>query len=241
MAPLKRLCLVRKAPGIDGNSFGDRWRAATQQRLEGTPPALRPLRLAHCVTRPGRSTPVYDGMSIAWFADLPALVASQQVHADANMPPSVAVVDRGTTVSALVEERCVFGDRERRELWCLPPGAQRLLLIGLLRRAKSLSRREFADYWWQRHRPLANRLFPAALQPPIYLHNYVQEGEACEWDGIGELYETSLDIPRQRGQWMSSAAAAPILADEARFMDPAARTVLVTDFEVVVPGSHSSG
>jgi hypothetical protein len=237
----KRLCFVRKAPGAEGSSFGRRWRAEALRRLESIPPALRPLRLAHCVARTGRDAPRYDGMSIGWFADQAKLAGHDQLDAEQDEPGARSVIDRPSSVSRLVEERCVFGTHELEALWQLPAGAQRLLLIGLVRKASGLSRREFAEYWWHQHRPLANRLFPPELQPPVYLHNYVLGDQPCAWDGVGELYESSLDIARRRGQWMGSAAAAPILDDEFRFMEPAARAVLVTDYEVLIPacqGAH---
>jgi hypothetical protein len=230
---IKRLSFIRGVAGLDADHFDKRWREHALRELATTPPTLRPMRVAHCLTRRGRTAPLYDAVSISWFADQTVLSAYDRHHA-AAAPAIEPIMDPAASWSVLVEERCVFGNELLVELWQLPRGSSRLLLVGLMKKAAGLSRAEFADYWWHRHRPLANRLFPAELQPPLYLHNYVLPDESCAWDGIGELYESSLDSPRRRNEWMNSVAAAPIAEDEERFMERATRAVLVTDFELVI-------
>jgi hypothetical protein len=236
---VKRLSLVRKATTVDASQFANRWRDDALSQYASTPAALRPIRLAHCVTRLSRHPPLADGVAIAWFRDYDSMVASDQ-HAAAPCHQCAApAIDRSTVQSVVVEERCVFGAEKHRSLWRSPVGATALLLIGLLQRAPQLSRPEFRDYWWSQHRPLANRLFPPELQPPIYLHNYTLPHEASTWDGIGELYESSLDTARRRNNWMNSDAAAAIVADETQFMNRATRAILITDFEVLVSDLRS--
>jgi hypothetical protein len=236
---VKRLSFVREASTVDASHFANRWRDDALAQYTGTPAALRPTRLAHCVTRPGRHAALYDGVSIALFRDYDSMVASDQHAIAQRYQCASAAVDCPAVHSTVVEERCVFGADKQQALWRSPAGATALLLIGLLQRAPQLSRLEFRDYWWDQHRPLANQLFPPELQPPIYLHNYTLPHEAFTWDGIGELYESSIDTARQRNNWMNSDAAAAIVADEMRFMNRATRAVLITDFEVLVSDLRS--
>jgi hypothetical protein len=179
-------------------------------------------------------------MAIAWFDTVAAMIAFDQSVSALTLSQAEAAIDNTATLNVLVEQRCVFGPDGHDALWQLPHGATSLLLIGLLQKAAQLSRDEFRDYWWQQHRPLANRVIPPQLQPPVYVHNYVLSHEHSEWDGIGELYETSLDNARQRNQWMISEAAEALIADETRFLNRATRAVLVTDFEVLASQPFSA-
>ena len=133
-----------------------------------------------------------------------------------------------------VEERTVFGDAWLQERWRQHPGTPQLLLIGLIEAADGMTREEFRDYWWTQHRPLANQLVPPALQPVAYVHDYLLPGEATEWAGIGEMYDTSLDVARQRGAWFDSPAATALLADEDRFLVRTTRQLLVTEQHLII-------
>ena len=53
-------------------------------------------------------------------------------------------------------------------------------------------------------------------------------------EGIGELYEQSLQVARQRGEWFLSDAATPLVEDEGWFINRATREVLVTDHEFMI-------
>ena len=74
---------------------------------------------------------------------------------------------------------------------------------------------------------------PAPLEPIAYVHDYVLPGEPGRWAGIGEMYERSLDVARERGAWFASEAALPLLADEERFLVRGTRHVLITDHEII--------
>jgi EthD domain len=174
----------------------------------------QPLRLALCrVRNPGEIVAV----ELSWYADL------------ANVHEA-----RGASETIIVEERVARGEDWLKARW----GARRAehcpLLIGLIRRAAHLSREAFGQYWWHQHRPLADGLVPPELNPVAYVHNYARADQHSAWDGIGELYEASLRVARSRGEWFESEAAAPLLADEERFMDRASRQVLVTDQEILL-------
>ena len=174
----------------------------------------QPFRLALCrVRNPGEIVAV----ELSWYADL------ADVHEA-----------RGASETIIVEERVARGEDWLAGRWAERRAEQCPLLIGLIRRAPHLSREEFGQYWWNRHRLLADSLVPRELNPVAYVHNYAQAGQHSAWDGIGELYEASLRIARSRGEWFESEAAAALLADEERFMDRGSRQVLVTDQEILL-------
>jgi hypothetical protein len=99
--------------------------------------------------------------------------------------------------------------------------------------APGLSRQAFRDYWWDRHRPLANQMVPSHLEPVAYVHNYVCSDEPGRWAGIGEMYERSLDTARGRGAWFEGEEALPLVADEERFLVRDTRELLVTNQYVI--------
>ena len=173
-----------------------------------------PLRLALCrVRNPGEIVAV----ELSWYADLANLYDERR---------------GGETI--IVEERVARGADWLAGRWSARRGQQCPLLIGLIRRAAHLSREEFGQYWWNRHRPLADSLVPLELNPVAYVHNYVRTDQHSVWDGIGELYEASISVARSRGEWFESEASAALVADEERFMDGGSRQVLVTDQEILL-------
>jgi hypothetical protein len=173
----------------------------------------RPLRAALCrVRNPGDIVAV----ELSWYADL------------ADMRE-----ERGAGETIIVEERVARGADWLADRWGVRRAEQCPLLVGLIRRGAHLSREAFGQYWWNRHRPLADSLVPLELNPVAYVHNYVRADQHSAWDGIGELYEASLRVARNRGEWFESEAAAALLADEERFMDRASRQVLVTDQQIL--------
>ncbi|HUG00019.1 MAG TPA: EthD domain-containing protein [Ilumatobacter sp.] len=232
--PLKRLGFVRRAPEVDAGGFAASWRQDALWTIEqagGAGPRAR----VHCVGRDQRDRAAHHGVSIEWFAGEAELAAFDAETASAA-PGGARRATIESAPSVLVSERVVAGDDDVIARWCRPPGSHdqlRPVLIGLIERAPHLSRSEFADYWWSQHRPLASALVPAALGPGAYVHNYVLEGQPGQWDGIGELYEDSLDIARLRGEWFDSPAANELIADEERFLVRSTRQVLVCDQEFV--------
>jgi hypothetical protein len=236
----KRLSFVRMAAGVPVEEFGDRWRRHAEDALRSMPPSLAPHRLAHCVVRPGRPgrlRPPYDGVAISWYDD--ASVIGEQdawltTHA-AAADGQAGVLDYASTSNVVVEERTVLGEAWLLDRWQERGPAPTLLLIALLEAAPGHTRESFRDYWWDQHRPLANSLIPAGLQPAAYIHDYILPGEPGSWAGIGELYENSLDLARQRHAWTESDAARPVVDDEERLLVRATRRVLVTDQELVWP------
>jgi hypothetical protein len=188
----------------------------------------------HCVVRTGRSDRAYHGVAVAWFDDEADLAAHDRHEATVAGP---LLVERSTIVQARVEERVVAGEELLARWWADPERGSRLLVLGIIQRRPALSREQFRDYWWDQHRPLANRVLPDGVLPPIYVHNYALPGEPCPWDGVGEFYDTSVDGARRRAQMADTGAAAEIVADEEQFLVPDTRYGLVTDAEIVLPGA----
>ena len=188
---IKRMTLVRRAAGIAPDEFGPQWREQAEKALSSMPSGARPLRLAHCVARPGRGDRLYDGVAISWHHDEEAIAGHDESMVEQHSHGSV--LDEDTTTRLRVEERTVSGDGWIQAQWRYERGRLRLLLIGFIEAAPPLTRDQFRDYWWQQHRPLANRLVPAPLEPIAYVHDYVLPGEPGRWAGIGEMYERSLD------------------------------------------------
>lgn len=218
---IKRLRFVRRPDSVAADAFGAWWRERASELHDAAPPEARAARLVHCVVRPGRTDRPFHGVAIEWFHDEANLAAY-----DGRADPAL--------VSARVDSRTVRGQEPLEAWWRAPAGAPRLLLLGLIQRAPGLSRAEFADYWWHTHRPLADELMPADAQPTIYVHDYARAGEACDWDGVGEFYDTSVDVARARTRWGEGTPA--IVADEERFLVRDTRWALITDAEVVVAG-----
>jgi hypothetical protein len=229
---IKRITFVRQAPDDDGADFRTGWRQDTKNRLAAMPANARPRRVDHCVVRGGRKDAWCDGVMLEWF-DTTAAVDANREWCDAARAMHGSPSDDGPPQSVVVDERCVFGDQWLRQSAAAGGIGGVPLLIGFIQRIEQSTRPEFRDYWWTRHRPLANRLVPPELQPLAYVHNYVVEPTSFRFDGIGEMYERSLDTARARGAWFDSAAAAPLIADEEQFLRRDTREVLVTDHEIV--------
>jgi hypothetical protein len=110
-----------------------------------------------------------------------------------------------------------------------------LLLFALLQRIPAQTRQGYAEYWWNTHRVLADQEVPAEFAMPGYLHNYVDAADPCAWDGIGEIYEASVDAARTRTTWVEGPGGQVIRDDEDNFLRKDTRRVYVTAQHVVVP------
>jgi hypothetical protein len=235
---IKCLAFVRRHPSVAAAAFAARWRQHAEAVLAASPTAA-PTRLAHCVVRQRPDArPVADGVAISWHRDDDALTAyvdalgSRGTSEDDRDSP----LDGEATEVVRVEERTVLGEDWLLDRWRSRPAEPTLVLIGLLQATGGRTRPAFRDYWWDTHRPLANRVIPPDLQPSAYVHDYVLPGEPSRWDGVGEMYESSLDVARQRGAWFDTPHAEELLRDERRFLDQGTRIVLVTDHEIVLGG-----
>jgi hypothetical protein len=227
---IKRLTFVRRADGVSPDEFGERWREAAQATE-----SPRPERLVHCVVRPGRTDRPYHGVAIEWFADEASLTAR-----DAVVGAPDRAVDEGTVLRVRVDSRTVLGDGELARWWAT--GGSRFVVLGVIQKAPSLTREQFAAYSWDDHRLLANRLLPPEVQPDAYVHDYLLPGEPAPFDGVGEFYDPTLDRTRARTQWAERPGApetAAIAADEDRFLVRDTRWALLTDATVVIASTNT--
>jgi hypothetical protein len=232
---IKRLTFVRRADSVEPGGFAERWRAAALTVDRSAPPSARHSRLVHCVVRPGRTDRPYHGVAIEWFADEAALTACDATES-AALDTLDPVIDPATTLSVRVTSRTVLGDDELERWWSA--GGTRFVILGIVQRAPRLTREQFAAYWWNEHRPLANRLLPPEVQPDVYVHDYVLPGETAAFDGIGEFYDPSIDRTRERTRWAErpgAPATQQIAADEERFLIRDTRWSLLTDATVMIP------
>ena len=230
---LKRLTFTARNPSVPPREFGLRWQSDAHQMLERLPrPRAPPVGALPGPPRTDRPTRrrghrvVRGRPGNGWLRRLAGCPA-QNGWGDAAATPALSMV---------VEERPVHGDPWLRQRWNDPRPPPAPLLIGCIEAAEAFSRQEFRDYWWERHRPLADRLVPSELRPVAYVHDYVRPGEPGPWAGIGELYERSLDVAARRGAWFESEDAAALVQDERRFFLPTTRRVLVTDQIVIKSG-----
>jgi hypothetical protein len=232
---IKRLSFVRRSNGVDPGEFAERWRAVALAADRAAPASARRSRLVHCVVRPGRADRPYHGVAIEWFADEAALIACDATESAARdtIDP---VVDPATTLRVRVNSRTVLGDDDLVRWWS--GGETRFVILGIVQRAPQLTREQFAAYWWDEHRPLANRLLPPEVQPDVYVHDYVLTGENASFDGVGEFYDPSIDRTRERTQWAERPGATEteeIAADEERFLIRDTRWALLTDATLIIP------
>jgi hypothetical protein len=228
---MKTVTFVARSASVNLSEFGRLWRRQADERLAALPADAMPVRLVHYVARPRRSSVCCDGVAVAWFDDVQEAIRHQQWDADrSGSGPSVAI----SQSSFVVEERIVSGGDWLDDRWSRPDPEPTAALIGCIQAVPGLTRGQFRDYWWDQHRPLADRLIPDDVGTTAYVHNYVLDESASRWAGIGEMYERSMDTARRRGDWFASEAARPLLADEDRFLVRATRQVLVTDQEVVM-------
>jgi EthD domain len=224
---IKRLTFVRRAGGVEPDEFAERWRVAA---LATDTTSLD--RLVHCVVRPGRTDRPYHGVAIEWFPDESALTA----HDASAGGDRDDVIDVASRLQVRVDTRIVLGPDELTRWWAT--GESRLVVLGVIQRAAALTREQFAAYWWDDHRPLANRLLPPEVQPDAYVHDYVLPGEPAPFDGVGEFYDPSAERTRERTQWAERPGApetALITAEEERFLVRDTRWALLTDATVVLP------
>lgn len=213
---IKTIELVRIAEPSD-------WIASGRKLAGDLPDGARPRGLLYCAVRPGRRQIEADGVVVSWFDD------------DAQRLSFLERAPEERLLGVRVEERIATAPEWVRATRA-DTGTSALLLVAFLQRLPSVTRPQYADYWWGNHRPLADRDVPEPFAMRGYVHNYVVPDDPSEWDGIGELYEQSLDIAKQRTAWMSTDdGAAALRVDETRFMRTDTRRVLVTEQHVVIP------
>lgn len=106
-------------------------------------------------------------------------------------------------------------------------------LVALLKRRAGLSAAEFAEYYEQQHAPLFARVIPPEVEQAIihYAQNHAVDlgGREAAWDCVTEIGFRDLAGMRVWSDWYAGPRGAVLREDEEKFMDTAARVVVVTD------------
>lgn len=120
-----------------------------------------------------------------------------------------------------------------------------LKLIFCLHRLPALSREEFQHYWRDQHGPLV-RQHAATLRIARYVQSHAlggpldealqaSRGAAAGYDGVAELWWTSMeDLAAATASEAGRAASLALLEDERRFIDLARSALFVVEEHVVV-------
>ena len=230
---IKTFSILRRNPTITREEFADQWRDFDQELVSAV--SSPPERLVHChALKLGRSEPRHDGVRIVWHTDDDArkeLAAA--AAASERSEPWAAITDPAATIELIMDERVVRGDDWLTARWTTRADENVYMLLGFIERKASLTIPEFRDYWWDTHRPLANRLIPVDAQANAYVQNRVFDDSTAPWDGCGELYLDSLDLLSARAAFFGGPESAELEADERRFLEHDTRMLLITDHTVI--------
>jgi len=229
---IKRLSLVQRAASTGPHQFATEWASWMTELRAALPVGSRPRRIIHCITRPSSSAQPFDGVAMTWFDSETDLAVHDRLREGLPNAP----FDRTSMTEIRVTERAVVVDDE------IPAWRQggnndsKLVLLSFIQRKAGTTRGQFATYWWEAHRPLADKIVPLNLRPSTFFHNYVDEGESVKWDGIAEMYDRSIEVARARKRWVRLAEAVQIAEDEGRFMHRATVLGIAADAHVILPG-----
>jgi hypothetical protein len=233
---IKTFELVRRDPGVDQDRFVEAWESFDRDALAAAPSA--PHRVVHCAAVPRGHRPArYDAVRVMWHEDA--------AHRDAFTAFLLADAGRRRAWETLVQPDAMVtmstDERVARDAaWLSRRWTERatdtvFMMIGFIERKHPMTRAEFRDYWWDVHRPIANRVLPREAQGSAYVQNTATPESTAPWDGVGELYLDSLDQITPRAAFFETAAARELLADEGLLLERATRLLLVTDHRVVGP------
>jgi uncharacterized protein (TIGR02118 family) len=106
-------------------------------------------------------------------------------------------------------------------------------IIAIIRRKPGLTLEEFSSYYFDQHAPLARRTIPPEVNDVIV--RYVQShaialgSGAPPFDCVTEIAFADLEGMQRWVEWYNGPDGAVLRDDEERFMDRAARVVLVSD------------
>ncbi|GAA1851056.1 hypothetical protein GCM10009836_33790 [Pseudonocardia ailaonensis] len=119
-------------------------------------------------------------------------------------------------------------------------------LVFCLTRQPSLTRAEFARYWWETHAPLV-RAHSEALRIRRYTQSHtvddprlrpalaVRSAEGADYDGVAELWWDSVeDIAAAQATKEGRAAGRTLLEDERRFIDLQRSPIFFTEDRGVI-------
>ena len=231
---IKTFSILRRNPTIEREEFVAQWRAFDEELIRTAP--VVPERLVHCnALKLGRSEPHHDGCGIIWHADARSRDDFFEFARSGDRADRWAeIVDPVATIEMVTDERIVRGDDWLESRWTDRADETVYMLLGFIERKAPMTIAEFRDYWWDTHRPLANRLIPVEAQASAYVQNRVFDDSTAPWDGCGELYLDSLEQLPARAAFFNGPESAELEADERRFLEHDTRMLLITD-NVVVP------
>lgn len=112
-------------------------------------------------------------------------------------------------------------------------------MIAMVKKKEGLTVEEFAQYWYQKHAPLALKIAPQSVTAgwKKYLQNYAVSfnGEShAPYDGVAELYFSDLPAFRKWNDWYFSEDGKALRDDEYNFMDPSQTVVIIAEEKVVL-------
>ena len=112
-------------------------------------------------------------------------------------------------------------------------------MIAMVKKQEGLTIEEFAQYWYQKHAPLALKLVPQSVTSgwKKYLQNYSVSlsGEShAPYDGVAELYFSDLPAFRKWNDWYFSEAGKALRDDENNFMERRQTVVIIAEEKAVI-------
>jgi uncharacterized protein (TIGR02118 family) len=206
---VKVMGLMRRAAGLSREEFFHRYLRDHAPRVVYARPQLGAYVINLVNVSPeeaglrGAGEPAFDAVSEAWFDSLEDFRAG-------------AAVDRDLFSDAYIYLVAEKVERDYERAWSVGQRSPGVKSIFLARRREDMTRETFAEYWGQRHAPLALKHHLGMWR---YVRNLVQESlttDAPDWDGFAVLHFRTAEDLRERF-YDSEAGRELIAADVARF------------------------
>jgi hypothetical protein len=231
---IKRIGFVRRRPGVDVETFHDRWRGAHAELVTASPAAdgvlVRYEQHRRTARDYDRADCPYDGVAVQWYTSWDEFWAMRDdPRHDAVRADGAELFGDVLEVFTGPEMEVIAGPEDRGE-----PVTK---LVCGVRHKPGMTRDDFHRYWWEVHGPL-NRDTPAVRR---YFLRYEQNHRLPEdydraggsdLDGVTiEWFRTARDF---FGMAVDPESRDVIRADEENFLDPAGLLWMLTGPEHVV-------
>lgn len=204
---IKRITFVQKDSALTSEQLEARLMDTLTRRVQNTPAALRPVRVAACITLQSECDSQHAGMSMEWFDDVDALRRNQAWQPDVDS----AVITR---------EEILRGADWLEQRWRTRD--DKLKHMALARRAPGLTAAEFSERW--RNRP--GRIGGSAQAPSVAIPEAAKGKAYCQnhpiadsletapaYDAINEVYFDRLEDMRARIAFFRDHPVAQLDAD----------------------------
>jgi hypothetical protein len=224
---IKRLRFATRRKDVTASDFLAAWSAAVAAAVD-TPPGVRPVRIAVCLTLPGLSGPGrrHDGIGIEWFADAGHLqrftewVGTPDGQRLVGQADGIAEPDARPVIVA--EESIVRGAEWLEQRW--HGGGSKLKHMAVAVRASGLTPAEFSRAWRGRagqiRRPGAAEVtvIPDDARGRAYVQNHPRPRTVGEWayDAVNEVWFDDLESLRTRIAWFRENLSGQAEADLVR-------------------------